>query len=209
MSKTVIRYFVDFTEKQEKWLNEMAMRGFRLTSCGKLTYTFEQCATSEYQYRVEFAGEKSYSKHKDYKRFLEDLGYRVIPKNINLNWSVGKVRVRPWAEGTGKIATSPGAYNKEVLIVEKRNDGKPFELHTDAEDSAANFKILRNSYLWTAIVGLAGAAFLFVKLDLMSAIWAAWCGVAALGLVGAICALFSVKYASIAKRYQEIAKTNE
>jgi len=209
MSKTVIRYFIDFTEKQEKWLNEMAARGFRLVRCGKLTYTFEQCATGEYQYRIEFAGEKSFSKHKDYKRFLEDLGYRVIPKNINLNWSVGKVRVRPWAEGAGKIATSPGTYNKEVLIVEKRNDGKPFELHTDAEDLAVRFKILRNSYLWTAIVGLLGAAFIFSKFDLANVTWAAWCGLAALSLVGVVCAFFSAKYASIATRYQEIAKTNE
>jgi hypothetical protein len=131
MKKTFVRCFIDFTDKQEKWLNDMAERGFRLLSCGKLVYRFEQCVPDEYQYRVEFVGDKSYAKNKDYKSFLEGLGYRVITKNINLNWSFGKARFRPWADGCGKIASSPGAYNKELLIVEQRKDDKPFALHTD------------------------------------------------------------------------------
>jgi hypothetical protein len=213
MSKTAIRYFFDFTEKQEKWLNDMASQGLRLVRCGQLTYTFDECAANEYQYCVEFAGEKSYSKHKDYKKFLEGLGYRVIPKNISLSWSVGKVRFRPWGEGAGMLATSPGAYNKELFIVEKRNDGKPFDLHTDTEDLAARFKTLRNVYGWVAIIGLLGAvasaAVIITRFDLTWSVLAAWCGVAALGLAGAVYAFFCVKYAHIAKRYKELAKTNE
>ncbi len=213
MSKIAIRYFFDFTEQQEKWLNEMAARGFRLVRCGKLIYNFEQCAPDEYQYCVEFVGDKPYSKHKDYKAFLAGLGYRVITKNVNLNWSVGKLRFRPWGDGAGMVATSPGAYNKELLIVEKRNDGKPFDLHTDTEDLAARFKTLRNAYSWVAIICLLGtvvsAAILNEKIDWVGSTPTATACVAALGLAGAVFAFFGVKYARIAKRYKELAITNE
>ncbi len=182
----------------------MAARGFRLVRCGKLTYKFEQCAPDEYQYCVEFVGEKSYSKHKDYKKFLEGLGYHVFTKNINLNWSVGKARFRPWTAGAGKVATSPGTYNKELFIVEKKNDGKPFELHTDTEDLAAYFKILRNTYLNGAIAGIAVAVLfavsIFTPLDLVKYPWLA---MAVFGLIGVVCAVFGVKHANIAKRYKE------
>lgn len=35
MSKTVFRYFFDFLDGQEKWLNKMAARGYRLKKCGE------------------------------------------------------------------------------------------------------------------------------------------------------------------------------
>ena len=53
-----------------------------------------------------------------------DIPYSI--KNINLNYSVGKVRWRPWAEIGGRIATNTTTFNRELLIVEKENDGKPF-----------------------------------------------------------------------------------
>ncbi len=55
----------------------------------------------------------------DYANFLEDMGYKVFFKNINLNYSVGKVRWRPWAERGGRIATNTTTFNREILIVEK------------------------------------------------------------------------------------------
>ena len=39
-----------------------------------------------------FLYEKSKENAKDYSLFLEDMGYKVFFKNINLNYSVGKVR---------------------------------------------------------------------------------------------------------------------
>jgi len=45
----------------------------------------------------------------------------------------------------------PGSYNKELLIVEKRKDGKPFELHTDPEDLVRYYQSLRNAYLFNGI----------------------------------------------------------
>lgn len=118
MSKTVFRYFFDFLDGQEKWLNSMAERGCRLTKCGKMTYTFDACVPGEYEYAIEFVGDRSYSKAKNYRVYLEEMGFRTLTKNINLNFSYGKVKWRPYAKGLGQIATSPGGFNKELLIVE-------------------------------------------------------------------------------------------
>lgn len=68
---------------------------------------------------MEFIGEKSCANAEDYRDFLEDLGYKVFYKNINLSYSIGKVRIRPWAEKGGRIATNSTTYNRELLIIEK------------------------------------------------------------------------------------------
>ena len=96
---------------------------------------------------MEFIGHKTKDDAKDYYDFLEDMGYKVFYKNINLNYSIGKVRWRPWAEKGGRIATNNSTFNRELLIVEKKNDGKPFELHTSFEDKENYYRNLRNPWL--------------------------------------------------------------
>jgi hypothetical protein len=141
------------------------------------------------------------------------LGYRVFVKNVNLNWSVGKMRFRPWADGAGKAAASPGAYNKELLIVEKKNDGKPFELHTDMRDLTVHFKTVRNSYLYVAVISIVFAALftasIYTTFDFTWGFLPAWCGSAVFAVVGIVGLFFGTKNALIAKRYREISKTNE
>lgn len=105
---------------QANWLNKMSEKGYRLIRAGKMLYEFEECKPNEVKYCVEFIGEKSKENAKDYSLFLEDMGYKVFFKNINLNYSVGKVRWRPWAEKGGRIATNTTTFNRELLIVEKR-----------------------------------------------------------------------------------------
>ena len=68
---------------------------------------------------MEFIGQKSKANAEDYHDFLEEMGYSVFYKNINLNYSVGKVRWRSWAEIGGRIATNTTTFNRELLIVEK------------------------------------------------------------------------------------------
>ena len=148
MTKTVYRYFFDFVEGQEKWLNHMAAKGYRLVRCGKVRYDFERCRPGEYEYAVDFVGDKPWTKINDYKSFLESLGYRTFSKNANWNLNLVKARWRPWAKGMGQLATSPGGFNKELLIVEKQRDGKPFHLHTDTGDLLNSYRTLRNAYLW-------------------------------------------------------------
>lgn len=147
MSKKCYRFFGGLLTAQENWLNEMSAKGCRLIRTGKLLYEFEECKPNQVQYRVEFIGQKSKDNAKDYHDFLEDMGYKVFYKNINLNYSIGKVRYRPWAEKGGRIATNATTFNRELLIVEKENDGKPFELHTSYEDKESYYCNLRNPWL--------------------------------------------------------------
>lgn len=90
--KKCYRFFGGFLDTQEKWLNKMAHKGYRLINTGKIMYEFEECAPDEYQYCVEFVAHKSYKSEKEYRSFLEELGYKVFYKNANLNYSIGKVR---------------------------------------------------------------------------------------------------------------------
>ena len=158
MNKKCYRYYGGLLASQGKWLNKMAAAGYRLIRTGKLLYEFEECIPGQYQYCVEFVGHKSKESAEDYAAFLEELGYRVFFKNINLNWSVGKVVARPWAEPGGRIATNRTTFNRELLIVEKENDGKPFELHTSYEDKIAYCKQMRRPWLFllamSAVLGV-------------------------------------------------------
>ncbi len=151
MSKKYYRFFWGFLKRQENWLNEMADKGYRLVRTGRAWYEFEDCEPEKYRYAVEFVGEKSQQNAKEYASFLEDYGYRVLFKNLNLDYSVGKAVFRPWAKKGGKIATTGGTYNKELLLVEKENDGKPFELHTTDDDIREYKKTIRKPWIFSIV----------------------------------------------------------
>lgn len=151
MRKKYYRFFWGFLDKQKNWLNEMSDKGFRLVNTGRAWYEFEDCEPKKYRYTVEFVGEKSKQSAKEYASFLEDCGYRVLFKNLNLDYSVAKAVFRPWADKGGRIATTAGSYNKELLIVEKENDGKDFELHTDENDIKEYKKTVRKPWLFSGI----------------------------------------------------------
>lgn len=152
MSKKCYRFFGGLLTVQANWLNKMSEKGYRLIRTGKMLYEFEECNLNQVRYCVEFVGQKSKDSAKEYHDFLEDMGYKVWYKNINLNYSVGKVRWRPWAEKGGRIATNSTTFNRELLIVEKENDGKPFELHTSFEDKESYYKMLCNPWLLILIM---------------------------------------------------------
>lgn len=147
MSKKCYRYFGGLLQKQEKWLNKMAEQGYRLISADKMLYEFEKCNPGCVEYRVEYIGSKSQNDSQEYFQFLEDMGYKVFFKNINLNYSVGKARYRPWAEKRGRIATDNTTFNKELLIVEREKKDKPFELHTSFEDKIQYYESLQKPYV--------------------------------------------------------------
>ena len=153
--RKVCRYFAGFLKRQEDWLNRMAKRGWHLVKAGRLIYEFEPCEPGAYEYRIEFAGHLGWSKSKDYRAFLQEMGYEIFYKNLNLSWSLGKVRWRPYGSGTGQIATSPGVYNRELMIVGRQANGKPFELHTTNEDRAAYMAVLRRVWLCMSALFLA------------------------------------------------------
>ncbi|MDE6954164.1 MAG: DUF2812 domain-containing protein [Oscillospiraceae bacterium] len=146
------RYFWTLLAAQSRWLNKMADRGLRLSRTEKLLYEFQPCAPGQYRYCVEFVAHLSREKAEDYARFLEDCGYRTWFKNANLDWNVGKVVGRPWAEPGGRLASNATTYNRELLIVEKENDGKPFRLHTALEDQIRYRKAQRGPALFLLAV---------------------------------------------------------
>ena len=146
------RYFWTLLGTQASWLNKMADRGLRLAATEKLLYQFEPCQPGAYRYCVECVGHLSREKAEDYAQFLEDCGYRVWFKNMNLDWNVGKVEARPWAEPGGRLASNATTYNRELLIVEKENDGKPFRLHTALEDQIRYRKAQRRPALFLLAV---------------------------------------------------------
>ncbi|MEW9124380.1 MAG: DUF2812 domain-containing protein [Thermotaleaceae bacterium] len=141
----------------------MARKGYRLVKAGKISYDFEECLPDEYQYRIEFIADKSFKSGKEYRTFLEGIGYKVFYKNINLNYSIGKVRWRPYGSGAGQISTNPGSYNKEILIIEKENDGRPFELHTSNADIAKYFKPIRNAWISLSAMFVAFSLWCFIQ----------------------------------------------
>lgn len=194
MSKKCYRFFGGLLDTREKWLNKMSGMGYRLVRTGKMLYEFERCRPNEFQYRIDFIGEKSKADAEEYRRFLEDMGYKVFFKNINLNYSAGKLRWRPWAEKGGRIAANSTTFNRELPIVEKKNDGKLFELHTSYEDKARYYANLRNPRL---------TLFIF-----FGAFWAAQRSVPFL-ILGAISLVPTLIYHTHAVKNSREAKTRE
>ena len=162
MGRVELRYFMGFLDTQEKWINEMAANGWRLVKTSTLFYEFEPCEPGSYEYRVEFVGALSCGKMRDYRDFLSGLGYRVLTKNLNLNMSFGKVRWRPFGRGSGQIVTSPGGYNKEILIIEKRADGESFDVHSNYDDLISYYQSIRGMYIapLSIVVALSALNFL-------------------------------------------------
>ncbi len=158
------KIFFSVLEEQESWLNRMAEQGYRLVKTSFLTYTFEACKPSEYIYRVEVIYDKTRKQQKDYQIFLKNLGIRTITKNYGTGQlAFGKAKLSAF----GKIRTSPGAVNKELLILEKKNNGEPFEVYTVKEDKIRyygkilySFLIFAGFLLLMAIFGRARLGFI-------------------------------------------------
>lgn len=128
MAKSVKKFFWMFLTSQEQWLNKMSDEGWRLLGTSTSGYEFEECEQGKYRYKVAYIANRSKESAEEYKEALEACGYRVLFKNANLNYSTGKTEFRPWAEKGGRIATEKTTLHKELLIVEKENDGTEFSL---------------------------------------------------------------------------------
>ena len=174
------RYFAGFIDAQRNWLNKMAAKGYRLVKCGRLFYEFETCEPSEYVYQIEYIGDKSKSDGKDYAAFLEDMGYKVFFKNVNLDFDIGNIYWRKLADKGSKFADYQTVMERALLIVEKENDGTPFELHTTNTDKANYYaKFLIPYFLLFLLFTIIGAISLAdIKLMLM------WYGIALVFLIG-------------------------
>ena len=73
-SKTIHKwYWVWDFEKEEEWLNEMAMNGWVLESVGWCTYHFVRCEPGEYSVRLEM-----HPYDEEYVSFMKDTGAEYV-----------------------------------------------------------------------------------------------------------------------------------
>lgn len=175
MKKSVKKFFWLFFTSQEQWLNKMADNGWRLTGTTISEYEFEECEKGKYRYGVAYIANRSKESAEEYIRALEACGYRVFYKNANLNYSTGKVEYRPWAEAGGRVATEKTTLHKELLIIEKENDGKAFELCASFEQRYSSYSRLR---LWgivglliAVVLGIVGKSIVWGVLAILPLVW--------------------------------------
>ena len=64
-------------DKEERWLNEMAMQGWALAEVGFCCYTFEKCEPGEYIVRLQMQ-----KNDPEYVAFLEDMGAEYIGRVV-------------------------------------------------------------------------------------------------------------------------------
>ena len=77
-SRTIRKWFwVWEFEKEEEWLQEMAMNGWVLDGVGWCTYHFVKCEPGEYSVRLEM-----HAADDDYIRFMEDTGAEFVGRVI-------------------------------------------------------------------------------------------------------------------------------
>ena len=76
--KTVYKWFWvwDF-EKEERWLNQMAMEGWALDGVGFCRYTFIPCHPGEYTIRLEM-----HEHDEGYLRFMEEIGAEYVGRMV-------------------------------------------------------------------------------------------------------------------------------
>ena len=136
---------------QAKWLNKMVSLGWRLADTGKLDYTFVPCEPGEYQYAVDFVGNLSRAHGDDYAAFLSGFGYRTWFKNVNLQWSRGKVRWNPAGEPGARISSDRTNLDREILIVERRAEPDEFRLYM-VEEEIDVLRDMRRRSLYPAVI---------------------------------------------------------
>ncbi|WP_035381809.1 DUF2812 domain-containing protein [Fervidicella metallireducens] len=80
MRRIIYRWFWSWDyEKEEKWLNEMSLKGFQLVSVNLCRYVFEERSDVQYIYRLEFLKDlPSNVESRAYIGFLEDTGVEYI-----------------------------------------------------------------------------------------------------------------------------------
>lgn len=135
---------------QAKWLNKMARLGWRLADTGKLDYSFVPCEPGEYQYAVDYVGNFSREHGEDYAQFLAGCGYRTWFKNVNLQWSRGKLRWNPAGEPGARISSERTNLDRELIIVERRAEPGEFRLYTTVEDELDVLRGMRRKHLCRA-----------------------------------------------------------
>lgn len=84
MKHVVYKAMVDY-EKEERWLNEMAVKGMHFIDYAWCRYLFEEGKPGEFIYRIELL--KNHARHPEsiaYIRFMEEMGIECV--STYLRW---------------------------------------------------------------------------------------------------------------------------
>lgn len=139
------KLFADPIGQLKPRLNKMAESGYRLVDVKNFLYKFEK-SEEKYYYDTQFIGANPYKVNKDYREFIESSNFNTFTTPLNQGQlSLGKIRLRMFAKGSGKVATRPGNFGKEILILESKADKKE-KLLTNNVDIANEYKETRNAY---------------------------------------------------------------
>ena len=155
------RFFGPFLDAQERWLNRMAEKGLQLINVKGSVYSFAPCEDAErYRYRVEFVGGLPFKALLQYKAFLGNAGYQTFFQDLNLSFPLGKLRRRPEGEASGKNEAPPEAFGKELLLLEKEEDGMDFQAFSNSQAQIAYVRKLRSMHACSLLAYLLAAALL-------------------------------------------------
>ena len=90
-----------------------------------------------------------------------------------------------------------------MLIIEKKSDGKPFEIHTTNADKSAYYKPLRNAWITNAV--------LFVALSIMQYVYVGGFSIGAIifSLIGLLFLIPTILYEKRILQYSKDANIEE
>lgn len=128
MKKVKYRFFLDY-DKEEKWINEMAEKGWHLEKFASIRFVFKKDELGKYIYRNEFIGGLSKKEKEDYFELLKDSGVTIVHECFC--WVYLK---KPKAEGD-------------------------FELYTDTSSKIDYFNRILNIFFVLYLLNIAFAAF--------------------------------------------------
>lgn len=80
MKKVKYRYYMDY-EKEEQWVNDMALQGWHLKQFKFIRFTFVKGEPGAYIYRNELLKGLASKEEYDYMEFLKESGIEVINKS--------------------------------------------------------------------------------------------------------------------------------
>ena len=70
--------------RARKWPNKKAKRRVRLSKVQSASMSSKRCKPGQYQYAVDYIGNKSDAERKEYESLLDEIGIRYFEKPLNL-----------------------------------------------------------------------------------------------------------------------------
>lgn len=100
-------------DKETKWLNEMAAKGYAMTGFCLGVYTFEECEPGEYLYQIDIK-EGFFSVPKSYREFMEETGVEIV-----CCWGFWVILRRKAAEGSFELYTDVESTIENYIKIRK------------------------------------------------------------------------------------------